>query len=50
MDKEIEIELVKKYPKILRDYKGDPMETCMAWGFEFDNGWKNLIDNALHKL
>ncbi len=50
MDKEIEIELVKKYPKILRDYKGDPMQTCMAWGFEFDDGWKDLIDKCLHKL
>ena len=50
MKKELEIELVKKYPKILRDYKGDPMQTCMAWGMEFDDGWKNLIDKCLHKL
>ena len=50
MDKEIEVELVKKYPKILRDYKGDPMQTCMAWGMEFDDGWKDLIDKCLHKL
>jgi len=50
MNKEIEMELVKKYPKILRDYKGDPMQTCMSWGMEFDDGWKNLIDKCLHKL
>lgn len=50
MDKEIELELVKKYPKILRDYGGDPMRTCLSWGFEFDNGWKNLIDKCLQKL
>ena len=50
MDKEIELELVKKYPKILRDYGGDPMQTCLSWGFEFDNGWKDLIDKCLQKL
>lgn len=50
MNKELEIELVKKYPKILQDYKGDPMKTCMAWGMEFDDGWKDLIDKCLHKL
>jgi hypothetical protein len=50
MDKELELELVKKYPKILRDYRGDPMQTCMSWGMEFDNGWKDLIDRCLHKL
>ena len=50
MDKEIELELVKKYPKILRDYGGDPMQTCLSWGFEFDNGWKNLIDKCMEKL
>jgi hypothetical protein len=50
MDKEIELELVKKYPKILRDYGGNPMQTCLSWGFEFDNGWKDLIDKCLEKL
>jgi hypothetical protein len=50
MDKELELELVKKYPKILRDYKGDMMQTCMAWGMEFDDGWEKLIDKCLHKL
>jgi len=50
MKSELELELVKKYPKILRDYKGDMMQTCMAWGMEFDDGWKDLIDKCLHKL
>lgn len=50
MDKKLEIELVKKYPKILRDYGGDPMETCLSWGFEFDDGWKDLISRCLEKL
>jgi hypothetical protein len=50
MDKELELELVKKYPKILRDYGGDPIQTCLSWGFEFDNGRKDLIDKCLQKL
>jgi hypothetical protein len=50
MKKELELELVKKYPKILRDYKGDMMETCMAWGMECDDGWFKLLDKCMEKL
>lgn len=50
MKKELELELVKKYPRILRDYGGDPMQTCLSWGFEFGDGWKTLIENCLKKL
>jgi hypothetical protein len=50
MDQNLELELVKKYPKILRDYKGDMMQTCMAWGIEHDDGWYNLLDKCMEKL
>ena len=50
MKTELELELVKKYPKILRDYKGDMMETCMAWGIEHDDGWYKLLDKCMEKL
>jgi hypothetical protein len=50
MKTELELELVKKYPKILRDYKGDKTETCMAWGIECDDGWYNLLDKCMEKL
>jgi len=50
MDKELELELVRKYPKILRDYKGDPMETCMAWGIDTESGWYKLLDKCMEKL
>jgi hypothetical protein len=50
MNKEFELELVKKYPKILRDYKGDPMQTCMAWGIEADSGWYKLLDKCMEKM
>lgn len=50
MDKELEKKLVEKYPKILKDYGGDPMHTCLSWGFDFQNGWNTLISNCLEKL
>lgn len=51
MKEELELELVKKYPKILRDYKGDPMQTCMAWGVDTDgDGWYKLLDKCMEKL
>ena len=50
MNKELELKLVEKYPKILRDYKGDKMETCMAWGMECDDGWYGLLNKGMEKL
>jgi hypothetical protein len=50
MKSELELELVKKYPKILRDYKGDMMQTCMAWGMEHEGGWFKLLDKCMEKL
>ena len=50
MNKELELELVKKYPKILRDYGGDPMQTCMAWGVDTECGWYDLLDKCMEKL
>ncbi len=51
MKHETELEFVKKYPKILRDYRGDPMQTCMAFGIETDGeGWNDLLDKCMEKL
>ena len=50
MKEELELELVKKYPKILRDYKGDKTQTCMAWGMECDDGWYKLLDKCMEKM
>jgi hypothetical protein len=50
MNEELELQLVKKYPKILRDYKGDPMQTCMAWGIDTESGWYDLLDKCMEKL
>jgi hypothetical protein len=50
MKEELELQLVKKYPKILKDYRGDKMKTCMAWGLECDDGWYNLLDRCMEKV
>lgn len=50
MKEELQLELVKKYPKILKHFRGDPMSTCMAWGFECDDGWYELLDKCMEKL
>jgi hypothetical protein len=44
MREELELQLVKKYPTMFKDYRGDMRQTCMAWGFECGNGWYDLID------
>jgi hypothetical protein len=50
MKEELQLKLVEKYPKILKDFRGDPMSTCMAWGFECDDGWYKLLDECMEKL
>jgi hypothetical protein len=50
MKEELELELVKKYPKIFQHYKGDPRQTCMAWGMTCGDGWYKLIDMLCFKL
>lgn len=50
MKEELELELVRKYSKILRDYKGDPRQTALCWGAQCDDGWFNLIDKCFEKI
>ena len=50
MKKELELELVKKYPNLYKEYGGDPGKTCMAWGIACGDGWYKLIDELSAKL
>lgn len=50
MKKELELQLVKKYPIIFKDYGGDMRVTCLAWGMECGNGWYNLIDELCENV
>jgi hypothetical protein len=50
MKKELEQNLVIRYPLIFRDYLGDMRKTCMAWGFECGDGWYNLLIELCEKI
>ena len=50
MKRELESELVKKYPKLFEQYGGDPRKTCMAWGCAHGDGWFALLDELCSKL
>jgi hypothetical protein len=39
----LELALVKDFPGIFRDHRGDPMKTCMAFGLDVGAGWEPLI-------
>lgn len=45
-----EMELAEKYPKILKNLGGNPMETCMSWahgGISVGDGWYPLLDKLM---
>ena len=44
MNKELDAQLCKKYPKIFRDRYAPMNRTAMCWGFEHGDGWYNIID------
>ena len=50
MNENIELKLVEKYPKILKDYRGDMMQTCMAFCIETGDGWYDLLDKCMEKI
>ena len=50
MKKELELELVNKYPSIFQQYGGDMRQTCMHWGFECGDGWFKVIDELCARL
>jgi hypothetical protein len=50
MNHELELKLYNKYPKILRDCGKSPMESCMSFWMETEDGWYNLLDKCLEKL
>jgi hypothetical protein len=50
MKKELQLELVKKYPNLYKDFGGDMRKTCMAWGLECGDGWYKIIDELSAKL
>jgi len=50
MKDELADKLVKKYPTLFKNYKGDMRQTCMAWGICTGDGWYDLLDELCSKL
>lgn len=50
MRPELEDILVKQFPHLFKDYKGDPTKTCMTWGFDCGDGWFKIIYKLAEKL
>lgn len=47
---ELEKKLIEKYPGLLRNYGGDPRETCLCFGIECNDGWYQIIDHCFGYL
>jgi len=45
MSPELEINLVREFPEIFRDYGKSSRETCMSWGCTHSDGWYGIIRN-----
>lgn len=43
MRTELQQALVKDFPRVSRDWGGDPRVTCMAFGFDVGDGWEPII-------
>jgi len=50
MKQELEQQLQKKYPKILKDLYDDMHTTCMAWGISCGDGWYFILDNLMNSI
>jgi len=48
--KKFEELLVKDFPLLYRDMRGDPKKTCMAWGVSVEKGWYKIIYTLSEKL
>ena len=46
MSPEKDAYLCEKYPKIFVNRNASANESCMAWGFEINDGWFHIIDRA----
>lgn len=50
MREDLADKLVKKYPTVFQNYRGDMRQTCMAWGICAGDGWYDLLDELCAKL
>lgn len=44
--------LLKTYPQLFQseEVRNDPMQSCMAWGFECGDGWFDILSDMCKKI
>jgi len=50
MKQELERNLQARFPRFFRDLYGDPRETCMAFGCDFEDGWYPIVERLCEAL
>jgi len=50
MKEELELTLFVEHSKLLKDYKGDPKYTPMAWGMQCGDGWYDILSDYFRQL
>jgi hypothetical protein len=50
MDAELENKLYEKYPQLFSNRTKSPMESCMSFGIECNNGWYELLSSICWRI
>ena len=50
MDQELQDKLFDKYPQLFSNRTKSPMESCMSWGIECNNGWYELLSSLCWRI
>ena len=50
MNRDLERELQARFPRFFQDLYGDPRETCMAYGCDFEDGWYPIVERLCEEL
>ena len=50
MDAELQNKLYEKYPQLFSNRTKSPMESCMSFGIECNNGWYELLSSICWRI
>jgi hypothetical protein len=50
MDQELQNKLFEKYPNLFSNRTKSPMQSCMSWGIECNNGWYELLSSVCWRI
>jgi hypothetical protein len=50
MDQELQNKLYEKYPQLFSNKEKSPMESCLSFGIECNNGWYDLLSAVCWRI